>query len=279
MKTHTIILGIVLVVLAYFLYLYFFSSSTKTLVHYQDATQQQSVSASSLSGGGSDYTYSIWFYINDWNYKYGMEKVIFQRGPANAYTPQVSLDPTTNNLHVSLATYPSHTKSLSAEFASLTKSEQENVAKTELSEMAADAKSHTPATLQQIASSAMSQYETKMNVCTIEGVPLQTWTNLIVSLNTRALDLYLDGKLVRTCVLPGVPKNNPSSGAVICPDGGFSGYISKFEYLNSAVNPTQAYNIYKQGYGGGSSMGNFFNKYRVKVAFVEDNKELNSFEL
>jgi hypothetical protein len=50
-----------------------------------------------------------------------------------------------------------------------------------------------------------------MHSCSIEDVPLQRWTNLIISLDNRALDLYLDGKLVRTCVLPGVPKMNPAS--------------------------------------------------------------------
>jgi len=281
MNTHTIILGVVLIVLAYFLYNYFFSSSSSTLVHYQDATQEQTISASSLpSNNGADYTYSIWFYINDWNYKYGSEKVIFQRTDGNnVFTPQVSLDKTTNNLHVSLATYPVNTGNFVTEMQSLTKAEQQNVAKSGLSAMAADDKSHTQINLPQIAASAMGQYETKMNVCSIEGVPLQTWTNLIISLNTRALDLYLDGKLVRTCVLPGVPKINPSSNIKICPAGGFSGFISNFQYQSNAVNPTQAYNIYKQGYGGGSAMGSFFNKYRVKIAFVEDNKEVNSFEL
>ena len=72
---------------------------------------------------------------------------------------------------------------------------------------------------------------------------------------------------------------NPASKVTICPNGGFSGYISNFQYIANAINPTQAYNIYKAGYGGGSSVGNFFDKYRVKVAFVENNKEVNSFEL
>ena len=60
---------------------------------------------------------------------------------------------------------------------------------------------------------------------------------------TLFLDLYLNGKLVRTCVLPGVPKMNPASAVVLCPNGGFAGYISKFETSTQLVH--QACNIYK----------------------------------
>lgn len=239
MNTHRIVLGVVIVLLLYFVYSYFFAKSNQsTLVNYHDATQQLSISASSLpTGSTSNYTFSVWFYINEWNYRYGENKVIFQRSDANNDpAPQVYLDSTTNNLNVSLATYPT-------------------------------------------SNSSTSPSQAHINVCGIENVPIQTWTNMIMTLNNRALDIYLNGKLVRTCVLPGVPKMNPASSVVLCPNGGFSGYISNFQYLSNAINPTQAYNIYKAGFSSGSSIGSMFDKYRVKVAFVENNKELNSFEL
>ena len=44
-----------------------------------------------------------------------------------------------------------------------------------------------------------------------------------------------------------------------------------------AKNPQEAYNIYKSGKGG--SIGNIFNKYRIKVAFLDDNVEKGSFEI
>ena len=233
MDVHKIVLGVVIVLLIYFVYLYFFAKSNQsTLVSYHDATQQMSISASSLPAGATtNYTFSVWFYINEWNYRYGEEKVIFQRSDANNDpAPKVYLDPTTNNLQVSLATYQSNSTS-------------------------------------------------NVSLCGIDNIPIQAWTNFTMTLNNRALDLYLNGKLVRTCVLPGVPKMNPASNVVVCPNGGFSGYLSNFQYIANAINPTQAYNIYKAGFSGGSSLGNFFDKYRVKVAFVENNKEINSFEL
>lgn len=40
------------------------------------------------------------------------------------------------------------------------------------------------------------------HMCMINNFPLQRWVNLIVSLNNRTMDVYLNGKLVRTCILP-----------------------------------------------------------------------------
>ena len=68
------------------------------------------------------------------------------------------------------------------------------------------------------------------HTCTLENVPLQAWANIIVTLNNRSMDMYLDGKLVRTCVLPGVPKMSSGSPLVVSPGGGFEGYISNFQY-------------------------------------------------
>jgi len=116
--------------------------------------------------------------------------------------------------------------------------------------------------------------------CQIENVPLQAWTNLIMTLNGNALDCYLDGKLVRTCLMPGVPKLSGASELVLTPDGkSFQGYTGNFQYFSRAVNPREAYAIYKEGYGGSNWLSNLFNKYRIKLAFMKDNQEVNSFEI
>ena len=237
MEPKTIILGVVIVIVIYLLYVYYFSDSTSTtLVNMHDATTERIVSANALPGGTtSDYTYSIWLYINSWDYKYGLQKVIFERKDQNgAVAPQVVLDQAVNNLTVNIATYkPSGSDK-------------------------------TPST----------------HSCVLENIPIQRWANIIVTINNRALDLYLDGKLVRTCVLPGVPMVNPGTPITLCPSGqGFSGYTSNFQYYARTVNPREAYEIYRQGYGGGSWLGDLFNKYRVKLAFMKGNKEINSFQI
>jgi len=116
--------------------------------------------------------------------------------------------------------------------------------------------------------------------CQIENVPLQAWTNLIITLNGNALDCYLDGKLVRTCLMPGVPKLSGAGDLVLTPAGkSFQGYTGNFQYFSRAINPREAYAIYKEGYGGSNWLSNLFNKYRIKLAFMKDNREVNSFEI
>ncbi|GAJ06713.1 unnamed protein product, partial [marine sediment metagenome] len=84
--------------------------------------------------------------------------------------------------------------------------------------------------------------------CQIENVPLQAWTNLIMVLNGQALDCYLDGKLVRTCLMPGVPKVAAAGDLILTPGGNsFQGYTGNFQYFNRAVNPREAYAIYREG--------------------------------
>ena len=124
---------------------------------------------------------------------------------------------------------------------------------------------------------SLATYAGDTQACTINNVPLQKWVNLIVVLNNRALDLYLDGKLVRTCVLDGVAKIAQGSSVYLTPSGGFSGSTSQFRYFDYPVNPRQAYEIYREGYGASSL--SFFDKYRIKLAFVKDNQEVGSLEI
>jgi len=118
----------------------------------------------------------------------------------------------------------------------------------------------------------------KWHKCTIRNFPLQKWVNLTVSLYGRTLDVYIDGKLVRTCILPGVAKSGTGGSILVTPGKGFSGWTSQTRYFADATNPQEAYGIYKEGYGG-SIIGNLFNKYRVRVSFLEDNQSKGSFEL
>ena len=113
------------------------------------------------------------------------------------------------------------------------------------------------------------------HTCNVTNIPLQKWVNVIVSLYGRTLDVYIDGKLVRTCVLPGVAKIANTAPVYVTPLGGFSGKTSNVHYYGDAVNPQQAYNIYRAGYGG---IGIDF-PYSVKVEFLEDGSKKGSFEI
>jgi len=102
----------------------------------------------------------------------------------------------------------------------------------------------------------------------VQNIPIQKWTNLIVSLNTRTLDIYVNGKLVRTSVLPGMPKLDPNAELRLTPRGGFSGYTSRFNYWSDTINPQEAWNVYKNG-PGGNIFSSFFNQYKIQFSFLK----------
>ena len=112
----------------------------------------------------------------------------------------------------------------------------------------------------------------------IQNIPIQKWCNIIIATNNRTVDTYIDGKLVNTHVLSGVPKMDKNANIDLTPDGGFSGATSKFRYFSRTISPREAYEIYKEG-PGGSGLTDLFNKYKLKLSFMKDSEEITGFEI
>jgi hypothetical protein len=76
--------------------------------------------------------------------------------------------------------------------------------------------------------------------CTVENVPLQRWFAVSVTVFQRNVDIYLDGRLVKSCVLPGVPK--PVLGDVHIGDdaNGFSGSVCNLKSYTGMLGPDAA---------------------------------------
>ena len=129
----------------------------------------------------------------------------------------------------------------------------------------------------------------------IPNISVQKWNNITLSVDTRTLDVYLDGKLRNSFIMHGLYKNyysttvkkniyigNMSQGTNATNNNGvnsgFEGFITRIRYENDSINPQEAYNIYKEGIDK-SLAKSLFNKYRLKISFLEYNKEKSSFEL
>ena len=101
------------------------TKDVNTLSNLQTAQTMQKIDATTLApsnsaGSASNFTYSIWFFIDDWNYRYGEPKVVFGRmsAPSKKGTghlsgvngvdpcPAIVLGAVENNINVSLACYP-----------------------------------------------------------------------------------------------------------------------------------------------------------------------------
>ena len=91
--------------------------------------------------------------------------------------------------------------------------------------------------------------------CQLKNVPLQTWFAVGVSVSGRNVDIYRDGKLLRSCLLPGVPMT-PTGDLGIMSNGGFSGnVIDVFSYAR-ALTPSDAQTFFNAGTKGTSYTAN-----------------------
>jgi hypothetical protein len=247
MSALSIVFTIVVIVFIIMLLRYIFTDPY-TLQNIQNGQTSSTISASSLATNGtstpsSNFAYSIWFYVNDWNYRYGEPKVIFGRMGSKSTSgkgavpgvsgldpcPAVVLDAVENNVSVSLGCYPGVNQSPTTRGGN-----------------------------------------TVVHTCSVSNVPIQKWVNLIVSVYGRTMDLYIDGKLVRTCLLPGVASVNNSADIYLTPAGGFNGWTSKLQYFPNPINPQEAWNIYTNGYGGYGFWSSTFNSYQVQVSLIEN---------
>lgn len=246
MSALSIVFTIAIIVLIIMLVKYFLSDKN-SLSSIQNAQNSSTVSASSLatnSSGAPDsnFSYSVWFYVNDWNYRYGEPKVVFGRmgslsdasgGSISGVSgldpcPSVVLGAIENNLIVSVGCYPG-----------------------------VNEQPTTPGG------------KTVIHNCMVSNIPIQKWVNLTLSVYGRTLDLYIDGKLVRTCLLPGIANVNNNADIYVTPKGGFNGWTSNLQYYPNSLNPQEAWNIYAKGYGGGM-LSNLFGSYQVEVSLIQN---------
>lgn len=95
-------------------------------------------------------------------------------------------------------------------------------------------------------------------VCDLPEVDLQRWVMITVVLTGRTIDVYMDGKLTRSCVTNSYFKVDPTGVQPVISDrGGFDGYVSGVGVSNYGYTPDEIYRMYLQG-PEGSSTWNIF---------------------
>ena len=195
------------------------SGSGNLMSSLHDATKTTTVSASSAplsSENQGNYGAEWWMFVKDWNYGYGKEKsVVYRPDSSNSSVanPNVSLHPTDNTLRVSVSIFPS---------------------------------SEGGSGKSQPAPAGHSGSSDDVFVCDVPNIPLQAWFSVSMTVFERNLDVYIDGKLVKSCFLPGVPK--PAVGDIqIAKDGGFSGYMCGFTHYPRMLTPDDAIAFFTAG--------------------------------
>ena len=262
-------------------------SKTSQLTKMAEGKKIQTIKAADLKNvnNSSNFTYSMWFFVDDWNYLYGQEKMVLDR----ANSPTVVLGNKPNTLAVKMRYFDKNKQGpidsddsgndQVAQDAACLACEQGYTCACDACNngvpLALDKESQEEKDKEAADRLAANS---NVNTCLIENIPIQKWVNIVISLFGLTLDVYLDGKLVRTCVMPGVPIINNATDINVTNNGGFSGWTTNFKYWSDASNPQEAYNIYKSGFGG-SILGNALSKYRLQVSFLKDNIQQGSVQI
>jgi hypothetical protein len=99
-------------------------------------------------------------------------------------------------------------------------------------------------------------------LCDLPAIDLQKWVCVAVAVNGRTVDVYIDGKLARSCVLPALYKVDAGGYAADLLDyGGFGGYVNSIQMYNYALNPNTVYNLYMGGPNPITSLGSYLSSF------------------
>jgi hypothetical protein len=187
---------------------------------------------------GGDFTFSFWIFIDDWNYRASAYKFLFAISPAalGGSNPLVGLlTPLQNGLMVRASTVNSGGTPAPGSSSSGVSGPDVTV----------------EANLQNLLDqqTSMNMFSSTLDTpCDVKSVVLQRWTNVTIVSSGRILDVYMDGKLARSCVLDNVV-NVPRTQLKLRlgENGGFGGRYSSVQMWNQQLTPDVIYGIYQMG--------------------------------
>lgn len=123
----------------------------------------------------------------------------------------------------------------------------------------------------------------------LENVYLQRWLNVIMTVETRNLDIYLNGKLEETVILDSLPHEKTNTEN--CEFRFFEGLnensliemkVSNAQYFTRSVAPREAWSLYKEGYRNMGIMDylvGLFSGYQINFTFKKSGEKITEFSL
>lgn len=207
---------------------------------------------------GGEFTVSTWIYVSNWSHRNNNNKSIFRLGgsvgtPYSFDTIRIYLGGVKPKVHVRI-----QTKEVNSSTQSVTSNSEESLTTSTL---------NTVFTTLQTDSGASP-------MCDLPEIDLQRWVNIAVTVNGRTVDAYMDGKLVRSCVLPSFYKVDASGySAYLLSYGGFGGYIAATSMYDTALHPEAIYRNYIAGPEPITSLGDWIRSlFKFDVNVTVDSK-------
>lgn len=105
--------------------------------------------------------------------------------------------------------------------------------------------------------------------------PIQTWTHVIVSVDNNYIDVYMNGKLVKSI---NVTLEAPSTSSPIVYETP-KAYLAKFVRNTYPIDPQTAWDHYSSGNGMSSSVSSMMGNYGATITFNKDAAEYSKLQL
>lgn len=178
---------------------------------------------------GGEYTISFWMYITSWEHRAGLAKSVLQILDTNM----------PDKILLNTVLYPNEAKMMIR--VNTIGGATEGIDYTNAPEF--------EKLMTGNGSMELAIPSGMMPKCDIQDIDLQRWINVTVSVNGRIVDIYYDGKLARSCVLPDLPQASDSGSQFvqIGSKGGFGGKISGIQFFAYPLTPDRIYSIYQAG--------------------------------
>jgi len=105
--------------------------------------------------------------------------------------------------------------------------------------------------------------------------PLQKWVYVTISVDNSAIDMYLDGKLIKSVITERIADGNkthrPDDAASIKFGVNPGTYMSKFNRKLVTSDPQTVWSSYMEGSGSSMGIGKLSNRYNVNLSIAKDN--------
>jgi hypothetical protein len=121
-----------------------------------------------------------------------------------------------------------------------------------------------------------------LDVLVTNNFPIQKWVYVVMSIDNTILDVYLDGKLVKSVVVPqvGPGVDHPvqfNSLPVNTP--GWDAYISNFERITTPLDPRTVWDMYMRGSGSNLSVSKMVGNYNLNLTLLKNGELSQKFKL
>jgi hypothetical protein len=167
------------------------------------------ISRSVNASEGIEFTWSVWIFIDDLTYNSNKYKCVFYKGNDFAKNP----NPNEDSLGLN---FPNNAPGLYI----------------------------APNTNNLVV--LMNTFNVINEEIIISDIPLHKWVNVIIRCQNNTLDVYINGTIIKSHHLHGVPKQNYGD-VFVSPNGGFSGYTSNLWYYNYALGTSEISKITTRG--------------------------------